>query len=457
MLMDGRTPHTARGLDLTIGPMIGVKQAQGFGHAFLEIAAIALEGLGAADIHLPQIKGRLAFGDPMRKRHARAARRHDPDGVVARRDPITFEFRRLAQIVAIIGGKAFGAVEEGVDARRLEHRHALGRHLEDRLEMLEILWQRVEAEIFRNAAHAPWLGAWFKRAQHHLARVRFVIGAFVGHPQNRQMPKPFNGFCHEVKVLAGMERQGHARRCGQIAAPHAAAVDHDIGGDMALLRAIVPIHAGRAHPVIGHGGNLDPLDDLGARHPRALGQRHGDIGRVALPVERQMQRAGDIADLDMRIHGAHLGGGDLMHLDTKGAGNRGLPQQFLAPVGGQTQRDGADLPHARRNTGFGLELGVKICRVFRQARHVLAAAQLAHQPRRMPSGAAGQLFAFQKHDVGPAKLGQMIGDRTAGDAAADDHCACVGRRCCHDQALSLVLSASQSGRSSCTTALQRWP
>jgi hypothetical protein len=48
------------------------------------------------------------------------------------------------------------------------------------------------------------------------------------------------------------------------------------------------------------------------------------------------------------------------------------------------------------------------------------ALQLPDQAGRMPGRAAGQLLAFEQHDVGPAELGQVIGHRAAGDAAADD-------------------------------------
>ena len=60
------------------------------------------------------------------------------------------------------------------------------------------------------------------------------------------MPKPVNGFRDEVEVFAGVQRQGDAGSCCQVTAPHAAAVDDDIGGDMALFLARVPIHA--RHP-----------------------------------------------------------------------------------------------------------------------------------------------------------------------------------------------------------------
>ncbi len=71
--------------------------------------------------------------------------------------------------------------------------------------MVEILGQRVEAEILADALHAPGLGLGLEGAQHHLARILLVIGAFVGHPQHRQVAQPLDGFGHEVEVLAGMQ------------------------------------------------------------------------------------------------------------------------------------------------------------------------------------------------------------------------------------------------------------
>ncbi len=236
-------PHPARSFDLPVGEVIGIKQAQRFGHPFLQIAAVALKRLRAADVHFPQVERRFAFGDPMRQRHTRPARTRDPDRVVAGGDPVTTQFRRLAQIIPVVGGKAFRAVEKGMDSGGLEQRHPVHRRLKDGLKVVEIFGQAVETEIFGDARHSPWLGFGFKGTQHHLACVRFVIGAFIGHPQHRQMAKAVNRFGHEVEMLARMQRQRHVVLGRQITAPHAAAVDHHVGGDMAHLAVRLPVNA----------------------------------------------------------------------------------------------------------------------------------------------------------------------------------------------------------------------
>src|SRR3546814_20723075 len=62
---------------------------------------------------------------------------------------------------------------------------------------------------------------------------------------------------------------------------------------------------------------------------------------------------------------------------------------------------------------FRVKLRIEVGRIFGEPGHVLRATQLADQPRRMPGRAGGQLLALEQNDVGPAELGQMIGDRTA--------------------------------------------
>ena len=219
MLVQRRAAHAARGRHLAIGEMVGIEQAERLGDALLQIAAVLLERLGAADVDFPQVEGRLAVVDPLRQRHAGAAGRDDADRIVAGRDPVAVEFRRFAEIVAVVGREAFGAVEEGVDAGGLQHRHAVDAHFEDRLEMVEILRQLVEAEILADAVHAPGLGHRLEGAEHHLAGVFLVVGAFVRHAQHRQARQARDRLGDEVEMLAGMQRQGDARTARRGRAP----------------------------------------------------------------------------------------------------------------------------------------------------------------------------------------------------------------------------------------------
>ena len=164
VLVERRPPHTARRGLLAEGEVVGIEEAEGLGRALPEVAAVALEGLHPGDVDIAQIERLLAGLHPFRQRHARAARRLDPDRVEPGRDPEVVELGRGAEVVGIIGGEAFGAIEEGVDPGLGQHRQAVHGLLEDRLEMVEILGQLIELKALWDAVHAPGLCLGLKRA-----------------------------------------------------------------------------------------------------------------------------------------------------------------------------------------------------------------------------------------------------------------------------------------------------
>ena len=274
-----------------------------------------------------------------------------------------------------------------MDARRLEQGQTVHRGLEDGGEVVPVLGQGVEHEVFTDAVHAPGLGLGLERADHHLARIRLVIGAFIRHPQHRQVTKAFNRLGNQVEVFAGVQGQRHARLSRQITAPHAAAVHHHIRCDMARPPGRLVIHPGDPAIGLGHAGDLGMLENLCAAHPRALGQRHGDVGGVALAVQRQRHRADHAVDVQMRIARLGLGRTDLVHFDVKDARDRRLAQQLFVPRCRQGDRYAADLPHPGFHPGFRRQLDVEIGRILGQPRHVRAAPKLTDQPRRVPGGA----------------------------------------------------------------------
>ena len=138
-----------------------------------------------------------------------------------------------------------------------------------------------------------------------------------------------------------------------------------------------------------------------------------------------------IRHVEMRIHLLDFAGRDLAYVDVERASERRLPIDLMLAFFGQRDGYGADLAHAGADAGFFLEPDVEVGGVFRQPRHVLRGAQLADQTSGVPGSARGQLLPFQKHDVGPAELSQVVGDRAAGHAAADDDGSGFGRQCGH--------------------------
>ena len=75
--------------------------------------------------------------------------------------------------------------------------------------MLPILRQSIKFKIRPDAAHPPGFRHGFKRPQHHFPCVLLVIRAFIRHPQHRQIAQIRNRLCHQIEMLARMQRQRH--------------------------------------------------------------------------------------------------------------------------------------------------------------------------------------------------------------------------------------------------------
>ena len=69
---------------------------------------------------------------------------------------------------------------------------------------------------------------------------------------------------------------------------------------------------------------------------------------------------------------------------------------------------------------YDVERPQEFRRVLGELGEVARRAQLAHQAGRVPGGPAGELLALEQHDVGDPNLREVVGDRAADDAAADD-------------------------------------
>ena len=111
---------------------------------------------------------------------------------------------------------------------------------------------------------------------------------------------------------------------------------------------------------------------------------------------------------------------------------RGLPLQLLPAVRSGGQVDGAGPPIAGRLAGRGLEPLEDPDAALDQLPGACGRTCQGHQPGCVPRGPRGQPLALQQHDVGPAELGQVVGDAAADDASADhDHAGPVGQRIRH--------------------------
>ena len=114
-----------------------------------------------------------------------------------------------------------------------------------------------------------------------------------------------------------------------------------------------------------------------------------------------------------------LGAAHLVEVHAVAAGLGGLDAQLMLARLGLGQIERAGLEHAAALPGLGLELLVEAHRIVLQAADVGDIVQPVDVGGRVPGAAAGQFGPLEQHDLGPARLGQMVEDRAADDAAAD--------------------------------------
>ena len=115
-----------------------------------------------------------------------------------------------------------------------------------------------------------------------------------------------------------------------------------------------------------------------------------------------------------------LVGRDELELDAEALRARHLALGQLQALRRLEHVEAAALLPAGGKAGLRFERRVELDAVPAHARRVARRARLADESRGVPGGAAGELALLEQHDVGDAELGEVIGGRGAGDAAADD-------------------------------------
>ena len=408
----------ARAFTLPARPVHGIGKHQRLGTAFTQIGIACLEILDARRVHFGQVHCRMPGHDPFRKRLARTGAGLDAGGIDPGQNEISGEIWRRAKRETPVMGVAFRTVEECADAGALQDRNALHRQLQHLHDILLDERKAVEFERFGNAVRRPCLGMEMRKAEQQLSGILFPVGAVAIGPQHRQVRRQAcNRFGDEIIVLAGMQRHADAVAPAQLARPHAAAIDHDIGLDYALAGA-------HTTHLSAFGQNLfdkSVFEQARTVHARALCQRLGKVAGVGGAVARHE----DAAKHALGIHqGPALGNLRRLEercLDSEQAGEVGLAPELGHTLVIQRDGDGTVLPKPRVLAGLGLDFLQQLDTIAGKRRGGVAALQLADKPGGMPGRAAGQLFPFQQHHIAPACLGKVIGDGTAMNAAADDN------------------------------------
>ena len=153
-----RTAERPPGAILLERPGHGVMLGVGLERAGAHPVRVEMVPAEAADVDRPQIERRLALGNPFGERHAGAAARRDAEGVEAGPDIDAAHLRRFAEDEVPIGREAFRSVDELLDAGRLHGRNTTCGEFEERLEVIQIVVEKLELEAVWEGR--PWPTAW---------------------------------------------------------------------------------------------------------------------------------------------------------------------------------------------------------------------------------------------------------------------------------------------------------
>ncbi len=324
-------------------------------------------------------------------------------------------------MIPVVRREAFRSAEEFADAGFLQDRQAFHRAFQNRHEMVHVAGQLVETEIVGDGRHVHRNGVRLERAEQNFSGIFLVVGTAALIAQHRQVARQaFNRVGQNIIVLAGMQRHRNAGHQADIPRPQPGAVDHEIGLDIALVGG----HAGDLAVGLVNIRHLDVFDDGRTAHARALGHRHRHVDRVGLAVLRQEDAADKIVRVCQRVHRLDVGRGQDIDIQTENLSHRCAALQFLEAFIVCGDGKTAILLETCRLPGFGFQPGEQFGRVLCEFRQILGGAELADQAGGVPGRAAGQLLAFQQHDIRPAEFGQVIGEGTSHRATTDDDNLC---------------------------------
>src|SRR5262249_55224893 len=140
----------------------------------------------APGIHLPEIDRRLSLDDPLREILPRPARLGDAEAQAAG-EPEAVEAKRWAEERVAVGRVGDRAIDDALDARPCERRHACHRAFDDRPEPLGVRRQEVGAKRWWNSSDAERLRAPLVRTEQEALRLLPEVVRDVDLPEERQL------------------------------------------------------------------------------------------------------------------------------------------------------------------------------------------------------------------------------------------------------------------------------
>ena len=167
-------------------------------------------------------------------------------------------------------------------------------------------------------------------------------------------------------MLAGVQRRGDANAGGQIPRPHAAADDHIVG----VNRAVVRIYARDAFTIVADFCDFGVFKYRRAAGSRTLGKRLRNIHRIGITVARYMDAADDIIDIDDFGQILNFLRGYDVHRQVKHLGHGSTTLQLLKPLLIGRHRDRSALAITGSLPGFCFQPAIQFAGIFGELGHV---------------------------------------------------------------------------------------
>ena len=359
----------------------------------------------------------MTFHDPVGQYPSRPTCGLDSDRVETGRHKEPIHLGRLPQVVGSVRGKRLRPVQEQLDTAFAQRRHPMDGTLQNRADVFPVLRQGTEGEITGHLV-LPGLGLRLKEPGHDLAGLFLEVGVVGRISQGGQIGRyPLQRLGHHIEVLAGQGGDVHPGGGGQLTGPHSSGDHHRFRLDISGFG----LHPHRPFVLHPNRGDRHPFHQSGPPILGTFRQRHGGVDRTGLPVLGEV----DCPDQVVNIHQRPLLGGLIrfedLNFDSGGPGHRHPPQNLLPSFGIRRHRDRSGGAVAGSLVGFVLQLLEEAGGVGGQFGEGVVRLELADQSGGVPGGSAGQGVLLQQQDIGYAPSGEVIGDRTAHDAAADHH------------------------------------
>ena len=218
-------------------------------------------------------------------------------------------------------------------------------------------------------------------------------------------------------MLHGQDRELEAHHPAHFTGPQAAGVDDVLRMDrVAVLDQDVP----RPVRTLRQPRHQGVLADLRAGQLGTLHVGAGDAGRIDVTLDPVVQRTDEVLGVHHREEVPGLGWRDHLEFHPEVAAPGDGHAEEVHPVLRVGQHQPAAEVDRAALAGDLLDLLVEVDRVLLEARDVRVAVEGVHAAGRVPRRACGELAAFEKHDILPARLRQVVQDARADDSTADD-------------------------------------